>query len=156
MEPDTSRPVRRRSLCLGGLMVPHNKKYFTDTERKAARAAANSRWWQSHRIVCRVYNQRWWQNNKHRYKRNNRILQAYKQNTGCELCGYAFCGEAIDFHHVIPDDKSFGMCSSYTRPLPKIIQESFKCAVLCSCCHREVEAGRKSCPIKLAPAYASA
>lgn len=46
----------------------------------------------------------------------------------CVICGYDNCLAALDFHHVIPDEKD---CKVMT------VKESEKSVLLCSNCHRE-------------------
>jgi hypothetical protein len=60
----------------------------------------------------------------------------------CVVCGYNRCVRALEFHHVDPSKKSFGLserglCHSWDR----IQEELDKCILLCANCHREVEDG---------------
>lgn len=61
----------------------------------------------------------------------------------CSICGYHKCVEALDFHHLDPNEKDFGF--GKTRANPKrwslIVEELRKCVLLCSNCHREVHYG---------------
>ena len=60
----------------------------------------------------------------------------------CVLCGYSKSTEALDFHHVDPSIKDFGISDrGITRSLKKSLDEIEKCVLLCSNCHREVHAG---------------
>jgi len=61
----------------------------------------------------------------------------------CQICGYDRCPEALDFHHLNPDEKDFGFGKIIASPkaVSKIIIELKKCVMLCSNCHREVHAG---------------
>ena len=60
----------------------------------------------------------------------------------CEMCGFDDHPKAIDFHHVEPKDKSFGigkftngrMCNDQNKKIVK--QEIDKCICLCANCHR--------------------
>ncbi len=60
----------------------------------------------------------------------------------CELCGYNKCVEALDFHHLDPMTKKFGIGhKGYTRSWQEIQNELDKCILVCANCHREIEAG---------------
>lgn len=60
----------------------------------------------------------------------------------CKLCGYDKHPGVLEFHHVDPSQKSFGIgedgCS---RSWAKIQAELKKCVLLCANCHREVGLG---------------
>ena len=60
----------------------------------------------------------------------------------CALCGYDRFIGALQFHHLEPGLKSFGLSGNgITRSLERARSEARKCALLCSNCHAEVEAG---------------
>jgi hypothetical protein len=60
----------------------------------------------------------------------------------CQLCGYDRCMAALEFHHLDPNHKSFALSvKGVTRSLEELRREAAKCALLCSNCHAEVEAG---------------
>jgi hypothetical protein len=68
----------------------------------------------------------------------------------CEICGYARCLQALDFHHVFPEDKEFGISDSgSTWAYEKMVQEAKKCVLLCGNCHTEVECGLQAVPAEL-------
>lgn len=54
----------------------------------------------------------------------------------CNRCGYDKCLAAMDFHHVVPSDKSFAIGET-VRKWSDIEAELKKCDLLCSNCHRE-------------------
>lgn len=59
----------------------------------------------------------------------------------CEKCGYNKCKDALDFHHLNPDEKDFGIGhKGYTRAWEKIKIELDKCILVCANCHREIHA----------------
>ena len=60
----------------------------------------------------------------------------------CQCCGYNDCNSALDFHHVDPKTKKFGIgkCRK-TKMTQKILDELDKCILVCSNCHREIHAG---------------
>jgi hypothetical protein len=60
----------------------------------------------------------------------------------CRLCGYDRYAGALEFHHLDPALKSFGLSvRGITRSLESLRDEARKCVLLCSNCHAEVEAG---------------
>lgn len=60
----------------------------------------------------------------------------------CQICKYFKCIDALEFHHINPKNKSFGLGDKgYTRAWNKVQQELDKCVLLCANCHREVESG---------------
>ena len=60
----------------------------------------------------------------------------------CQLCGYDRCMAALEFHHLDPSQKSFGLSRrGVTRSFEQLRREAAKCALLCANCHAEVEAG---------------
>jgi len=67
----------------------------------------------------------------------------------CILCGYDRCVAALEFHHVDPSQKSFGLSvRGITRSIEKLRREASKCVLLCATCHAEVEAGFTELPVK--------
>lgn len=60
----------------------------------------------------------------------------------CITCGYDRCQAALDFHHIDPTQKEFGISKDgITRSWEKIQKELDKCVLVCSNCHREIHAG---------------
>ncbi len=61
----------------------------------------------------------------------------------CEVCGYNHCIEALEFHHLDPTKKDFGISAKgYARSWEKVKAEIEKCVLLCANCHREFHAGK--------------
>ncbi len=60
----------------------------------------------------------------------------------CVACGYDAYAGALQFHHVDPAQKRFGLArGGLTRPWAEVREEARKCVLLCGNCHAEVEAG---------------
>jgi hypothetical protein len=61
----------------------------------------------------------------------------------CSICGYSRCDEVLELHHLEPEKKKFGFSSIRANPKAweTIVTELRKCVLLCSNCHKEVEAG---------------
>ena len=58
----------------------------------------------------------------------------------CHRCGYNKCAAALEFHHIDPSKKDT-IVSSDSITIEKAIEESKKCVLLCSNCHKEFHAG---------------
>jgi hypothetical protein len=77
-------------------------------------------------------------------KRRRRVKAILVKEAGgrCALCGYDRFFGALQFHHLEPGQKSFSVSGDgLTRSLESARAEASKCALLCSNCHAEVEAG---------------
>jgi hypothetical protein len=61
----------------------------------------------------------------------------------CICCGYNKCNEALEFHHLNPEQKKFGFGKIRANPTTWniIVEELKKCILVCANCHREIEAG---------------
>lgn len=60
----------------------------------------------------------------------------------CEICGYDKYQGALEFHHLNPEEKDFGIAAKgYTRSFEKVKEEIEKCILVCSNCHKEIHAG---------------
>ncbi len=63
----------------------------------------------------------------------------------CNICNYSRCLEALDFHHLIQEEKKFevmdAICSRNNKTFKNGVEESKKCILICSNCHREIHAG---------------
>lgn len=56
----------------------------------------------------------------------------------CYKCGYSKCIQALQFHHLDPSLKSFGLSQKgITRKWSLIEKELDKCQLLCANCHAE-------------------
>lgn len=57
----------------------------------------------------------------------------------CNLCGYNKVISALEFHHINPKEKSYGIASQGTcHDLEQDLNEVKKCILVCSNCHREI------------------
>lgn len=80
-------------------------------------------------------------NKRNVVKRRQRIKERavlYKGGA-CLICGYNRCVSALDFHHLNPNEKDFGISNMYTKNWESIKLELDKCVLLCANCHREIE-----------------
>lgn len=87
-------------------------------------------------------------------RRRHRLKRILVEEAGgkCILCGYSRCVRALEFHHLDPEEKEFELgYRGCTRSLASLRAEAGKCALLCSNCHAEVEAGISSVPLNSVP-----
>ena len=85
-------------------------------------------------------------------RRRRRLKEIIVQEAGgaCALCGYDAYVGALEFHHVDPEAKRFGLAQGgLTRSIEVLRVEASKCVLLCSNCHAEVEGGFRSLPCEL-------
>ena len=73
-----------------------------------------------------------------RFRKNRKALLVKVMGSKCSLCGYYKCIGALEFHHIIPEDKSFQLSSGNCHSLEKDLQEAKKCILVCANCHREI------------------
>lgn len=61
----------------------------------------------------------------------------------CCICGFNAFQEALEFHHINPETKVFGLTDSnaVTKALEKQLEEARKCVLVCANCHRGIHAG---------------
>lgn len=61
----------------------------------------------------------------------------------CSICGYSRYNGALDLHHLLPEEKEFGIGDIRSNPKSwdKIVCELRKCVLVCSNCHSEIHAG---------------
>jgi hypothetical protein len=61
----------------------------------------------------------------------------------CCLCGYDQCEQALDIHHIDPDQKEIHLSKIQANPkaMLSLIAELRKCALLCKNCHVAVHGG---------------
>lgn len=80
-------------------------------------------------------------------RRRRRVKEILVAEAGgrCRLCGYDRCHAALQFHHLDPSAKQFGVASKgMARSIERLRAEVRKCVLLCSNCHAEVESGVSS------------
>lgn len=67
------------------------------------------------------------------------FLAKLKESRGgkCIRCGYNKCLKALEFHHLNPSQKDFTISNDHFK-LSEAVEESKKCILLCSNCHKEL------------------
>jgi transposase len=75
-------------------------------------------------------------------RRQIKALLVAEAGGRCVLCGYDRHVGALQFHHLDPATKAFGLgLRGVARSLERCRAEARKCVLLCANCHAEVEAG---------------
>lgn len=81
-----------------------------------------------------------------RRRKVKRILVA-EAGGKCQLCGYDKAIGALQFHHLDPATKHFGLAQrGHTVGIEMARAEASKCVLLCANCHVEIEAGITTLP----------
>jgi transposase len=84
-----------------------------------------------------------------RRRRKVKEILVAEAGGSCAMCGYSKHSAALQFHHVDPSTKSFGLgVRGITRSIARLREEASKCVLLCANCHAEVEAGVVELPVK--------
>lgn len=73
-----------------------------------------------------------------RQKRKQELV--YIMGGKCSLCGYNRCIAALEFHHIDKSQKERGLSSGNCHSWEDDVKEVKKCALVCSNCHKEIEA----------------
>ena len=73
---------------------------------------------------------------------------AFKKNwiknhgNGCCKCGYNKCIDALEFHHLNPEEKEITLSNRGHYSIEDMMAEAEKCIILCANCHREIHASK--------------
>lgn len=70
----------------------------------------------------------------------NRLKEMMVEYKGgkCEKCGYNNCIDALEFHHINPSEKDFGISQYANLCYEDVKKEVDKCILVCANCHREI------------------
>lgn len=80
-------------------------------------------------------------------RRKNNLIKVF--NSKCSLCGWDGYQEGLEFHHVHPEEKEFGIGgnNAVTKALEKQLAEMRKCILVCANCHRGIHYGYIEVPV---------
>lgn len=78
----------------------------------------------------------------HRLRLKDKAIE-YK-GAKCSICGYCKCKQALEFHHLDPNQKDFSISAANTKAWSKIQIELDKCILVCANCHREIHENWRS------------
>lgn len=85
---------------------------------------------------------------KWRRRAKQRLIE--ERGGACGICGYDPYQGALEFHHLDPTTKEFGLAAyGVTRRFEDVQAEAEKCVLLCANCHAEVEGGIAAVPSQL-------
>lgn len=60
----------------------------------------------------------------------------------CNICGYNKSFSALEFHHIVPEEKEYSISKTGTcHDIEKDLAEVKKCILVCANCHREIHDG---------------
>lgn len=80
-------------------------------------------------------------------RRKNKEVLVKEHGGKCKICGYDKHIGALQFHHINPDEKNFGIAAKgRTYGIAKLREEAKKCILVCSNCHAEIEHNNISIP----------
>jgi hypothetical protein len=73
------------------------------------------------------------------FRRRRKAKAVEYKGGSCNICGYNKCLAALEFHHLEPEHKDFGLAQhGVPRSWEKQKVELDKCILVCSNCHREI------------------
>lgn len=73
-------------------------------------------------------------------RRKNNLIKVF--GSKCCICGFDKWQSALEFHHVNPEEKEFGLTvNTTTKSLEKQLAEAKKCILVCANCHRGIHSG---------------
>lgn len=91
---------------------------------------------------------------KKRYRLKAKQTLAQEHGGKCRVCGYDKYVGALEFHHVDPATKEFNLGGTgWMDGMEKLRKEAAKCVLVCSNCHREIEAGITQCPVLMVDSW---
>lgn len=64
----------------------------------------------------------------------------------CCICGFDKFQEALEFHHINPEEKEISLSANKMVSLERQINEAKKCILVCSNCHKGIHAGYYQVP----------
>ena len=73
------------------------------------------------------------------YRRRRKANLIRVLGNRCALCGYDKLQDALEFHHINPENKIYSIASNGTcHDLEKDLTEIKKCILVCANCHRAI------------------
>ena len=75
------------------------------------------------------------------FRRRRKLNLMHLCGDKCNICGYCRTVGALEFHHIIPSEKKYGISSGNCHSLEEDIEEIKKCILVCANCHREIHDG---------------
>jgi len=79
---------------------------------------------------------------KNQRERRHDLRQRLVEMRGsrCAVCNQKFETHQFDFHHVMPETKSFPLTKTMmtSRSWQSVLEEANKCIMVCANCHRDI------------------
>ena len=99
-------------------------------------------WYKKNNIRLRPLKRRYEYKRLQRYRKH--IYEYQVLMGGCKRCGILPTEKQnLDFHHLDPNTKLFGLNSAYKHTWKEVLEEIKKCIILCHGCHSIVEPRKK-------------
>jgi len=82
-----------------------------------------------------------------KFRRDQKELLVRLFGGKCRCCGYSRYFRSLQFHHLDPSQKSFGIAGGGDcRTTEDLYEEAKKCVLVCANCHGEIEGGMTPAP----------
>lgn len=101
---------------------------------KVCKIEGQQHFYKSQAWYCKVC---WNEKTAQRGKDQVRILKE-ERGAKCSKCDYDKCLDALEFHHLDPNEKEFHLGTHRTHNLTKLRKELDKCILVCRNCHTEI------------------
>ena len=72
------------------------------------------------------------------WRKNTKLKLITCMGSKCQICGYSKCTDALEFHHINPNEKDKDYFNMRGGLSPNLKTELDKCVLLCANCHREI------------------
>ena len=72
------------------------------------------------------------------WRKNTKTKMVICMGSKCQICGYNKSQNALEFHHINPEEKDFQISKRMGYKIDDLKKEVDKCALLCKNCHAEV------------------
>lgn len=138
----------------------YRKAYSKEYSRLPRRRKTISSWRKKNKKKLEKYYKMWGKKAGKQYFRTNANKCSQKKRDliksiafdvcgkKCIVCGYDKCIYSLDFHHVIPKNKTINIAFIHRKNDPNIdviertMKEAKKCVTLCKNCHNELHQGK--------------
>ena len=75
------------------------------------------------------------------FRKHRKQLMLDGFGSKCQICGYNKCNEALEFHHINPNEKEMALSNNLILKWEDVLNELKKCICVCANCHREIHQG---------------
>ena len=95
-------------------------------------------------VRCKKCNKEHKKHNHPSFRKQSVVIEFIQlQKIKCVVCSYDKLKAALEFHHIDPTQKEFGISAAWSKSnaIEIIKEEMKKCIIVCNRCHREIHAG---------------